>query len=71
MAKYKVVICYSDGTREEDDEIFQTESEAYEYGLNLCSYYHAGAEILNLSNAGDYPLHENDDVDFEIIEISH
>lgn len=66
---FKVVMCYSDGTREEDDEIFDTESAAEEYGGYLCGCYHEGAEILNLSNPGDYPLDDDDDVDFEIIEV--
>jgi hypothetical protein len=67
--KYKVVMCYSDGTREEDDEICETESEADEYGQYLCSCYRQGNEILHLSNPGDYPLDENGEVDFEIIEV--
>ena len=67
--KYKVVMNYSDGTSEEDDEIFDTESAAEEYGIYFCSCYHQGGEILNLSNPGDYPLDEDDDVDFEVIEV--
>ena len=69
MSKYKVVMCYSDGTREEEDEVFEMESEADEYGLYLCSCYHQGKEILNMSNPGDYPLDEEEEVDFEIIEV--
>ena len=65
---FKVVMCYSNGTREEDDELFDTESAAEEYGMYLCSCYHQGATILNLSNPGDYPLDDDDDIDFEIIE---
>jgi len=65
---FKVAMNYSDGTREDDDEIFETESEAEEHGLYLCSCYHSGAETLNLSNPGDYPL-DDDDVDFDVIEV--
>ncbi|SEM22691.1 hypothetical protein SAMN04487770_12943 [Butyrivibrio sp. ob235] len=49
--------------------LFDTEQEAEEHGLYLCSCYNLGAETLNLSNPGDYPLDEEDDVDFEIIEV--
>lgn len=44
---------YSDGTNEEQDEVFDTEE----------------AEILNLSNPGDYPLDDYEAPDFEIVEI--
>ena len=53
--KYKVVMHYPDGTE-----------EAGSYG---CSCYREGGEILNLSNPGDYPLDEDDDCDFEVIEV--
>lgn len=62
-------MCYSDGTSDEDDGVFNTEEEADEYGQYLCSCYHLGGEILNMSNPGDYPLDEDDDVDYEIIEV--
>lgn len=69
MAQYKVVMLYSDGTQEELDEIFDTEEEADEAGMQACSDYREGCEIMNLSNPGDYPLYDDDDVDYEIIEI--
>lgn len=71
MSKYKIVMIYSDGTEEEQDEVFETESEAEDYACYLCGCYHEGAEILNMSNPGDYPLDEDDDVDFEIIEVEN
>ena len=40
-----------------------------EYGGYLCGCYHEGAELLSSSNPGDYPLDDDDDVDFEIIEV--
>ena len=64
---YKVVMQYPDGT-EELDEIFETESEAEEHGLYMCSCYSTGEEILHLSNPGDNPL-SDDKADYEIIEI--
>ena len=68
--KYKVEIHYSDGTIEVEDEIFDSEEQAEEHGLYMCSCYHEGAEILNLSNPGDYPLDPDDEVDFEVIEVA-
>lgn len=66
---FKVKLKFSDGDMEELDGIFDTESEAEEYALESISEYNLGGEILNMSNPGDYPLEEEIDVDFEIIEI--
>ena len=60
---------YPDGTKEEDDELFESESEATEYGLDQINNYETGAEVLHLSNPGDYPLSDDDTVDFEVIEV--
>lgn len=67
--KYKVMMHYPDGESEELDEVFDTESEADEEALYMCSCYHEGREILHMSNPGDYPLDEDADVDYEIVEI--
>jgi len=66
VAKYKVIF---DG--EEEDEIFNSEEEAEEYALYLCSCTNSGAEILHMSNPGDYDYDEDsfEDPDYEIIEI--
>ena len=69
MPKYKILMQYSDGTNEEQDEVFDTEEDAEEYANYLVSCNEEGAEILNLSNPGDYPLDDYEDPDFEIIEI--
>lgn len=63
MPKYKIL--FND---EFEDEIFDTEEEAEEYALYLVSCTKYGAEILNISNPGDY---EADDYlcNYEIIEI--
>lgn len=58
--KYKVI--FDD---EEQDEIFDTEEDAEEYALYLCSCSRFGAETLNMSNPGDY---EYDEDTFEIPE---
>lgn len=64
MIKYKVVF-----NGEEDDEIFDTEEEAVEYGYVLLSDSRVGAEILHLSNPGDYDENAADDDEFEVLEI--
>lgn len=69
MSKYKIVMKYSDGTNEEDDDIFDSEEEAEKYANYLVGCSRDGAETLNLSNPGDYPLDDYEDPDFEIIEI--
>ena len=66
---FKVIMKYPDGTREEDDEVFESESEATEYGLNQLNNYETGGEVLHLSNPGDYPLSDDDTADFEVIEV--
>ena len=69
MAKYQVEMQYSDGTTELDDEIFTSKRDAEEHGLYLCGCYRTGCEILNMSNPGDYPFDEDDDVDFEVVRV--
>ena len=69
MTKYRIDMIYPDGTREEDDEIFDDRESAEEHGAYMCSCYSLGGEILNMSNPGDYPLDDDDDADFEVIEI--
>lgn len=66
MSKYKIVF---DG--EEEDEVFDTEEEAEEYASYLRSCAREGAEILNMSNPGDYDYDEDsfEDPDYEIIEV--
>lgn len=68
MPKYKVIMHYSNGISEEEEDIFDTEYDAEEYALYLISCGKEGAEILNLSNPGDYDLDDYDEPDFEIVE---
>lgn len=63
MAKYKVEF-----NGELEDEVFDTEEEAEEHALYLASCSQLGAEILHMSNPGDYDEDDYDD-DYEIIEI--
>ena len=65
---FKVVMQYLDGTSEDEDELFETEAEAEEYGLEQCNNYVVGGEVLHLSNPGDYPLND-EEVDFEVVEV--
>ena len=69
MPKYKIIMQYPDGTNEEHDEVFDTEEGAQDYANYLVSCSQEGAEILCLSNQGDYPLDDYEDTNFEIIEI--
>ena len=63
MEKYKVL--FND---ELQDEVFDTEEDAEEYALYLCSCAREGAEILHMSNPGDYD--EDDyETDYEIVEV--
>lgn len=66
MPKYKII--FED---EEQDEVFSSERAAEEYALYLCSCSKEGAEILNMSNPGDYDYDEDEweDPDYEIIEV--
>lgn len=65
MNKYKIIF-----ENEEQDEIFDSEEEAEDYALYLISCTKQGAEILNMSNPGDYEFDEEnwEDPTYEIIE---
>ena len=63
MEKYKVL--FND---ELQDEVFDTEEDAEEYALYLCSCAREGAEILHMSNPGDYDA-DDYDTDYGIIEV--
>ena len=67
---YKLKI-YEEGFEEYENEVFETEAEAQECMNTIMSDYRTGAEVLNLSNPGDYPYDEDDDFDIEydIVEI--
>ncbi|MBE6114513.1 MAG: hypothetical protein E7191_05485 [Erysipelotrichaceae bacterium] len=65
MPKYRIIF---DG--EEQDEVFDSEVAAEEYALYLRSCTRLGAEILHMSNPGDYDYDEDsfEDSEYEIIE---
>lgn len=66
MAKYKIIF---DG--EEQDEVFGSWDAAEEYALYLCSCSSEGAEILHMSNPGDYDYDEDtfEAPEYEIVEL--
>lgn len=64
MPKYKIVF----SGEEPEDEIFDTEEDAEDYALYLASCSKLGAEILHMSNPGDYDEDDYND-EYEIIEI--
>ncbi len=65
MAKYKIIF---DG--EEEDEVFDTEEAAEEYAVYLQGCSRTGAEILHMSNPGDYDYDEDnfEYPEYEIVE---
>lgn len=65
MPKYKIIF---DG--ELEDEIYDSYEAAEEQALYSVSCSRQGAEILNMSNPGDYPLDDYDEPDYEIIEVN-
>jgi len=65
---FKLIFRNADGTEEEDDELFETEDEAQEAGLYGLSCMGLGREILHMSNPGDYPLSDDDEMDFYVAE---
>jgi hypothetical protein len=66
---FKVVVHYPNGSREEEDEVFATKTEANDYGLQLLDNYRVGGETLHMSNMGDYPL-SDEAPEFEVIEVN-
>lgn len=69
MSVYKVIMIYPDGDRDEQDEVFSTYEDANEYGCYLVGCSELGAETLEMSNMGDYPMDEYEEPEFEIIEV--
>jgi len=58
----------------EEDEFFETYEEAENMGLYYVGCCAEGAETLNMSNPGDYPLDDDyedmiNQIDIEVIEV--
>ncbi|MFD1484794.1 hypothetical protein ACFQ5J_06080 [Lacticaseibacillus baoqingensis] len=62
MAKYKVILHFSDGDVEDDNygEFYSSKAEAESAGQEGLHDTQTGAEILNLSNPGDNPYDPQD-----------
>ena len=69
MTKYKVLLIYSNGEEDLDDDVFDTREEAEEHGGYLLGCCHVGNETLNLSDPDEWPMDEFADVDYEIVEV--
>ncbi len=69
MSSYKVILRYPDGETYEEDEVFDSEKEAFEHGEYLCGCAFQGAEDLYNHNPGDYPLDDEEDIEIEVIEV--
>lgn len=80
MAKYKYVLKFSDGEEldsleEYGDDNFQgtfsSYSDAAEEALYACGCARQGAEILHMSNPGDYDYDDEtwESPEYEIVEI--
>lgn len=65
---FKIVLHYLDGESEEQEEVFDTEEDAWDYAGYLVGCSELGNEILHLSNPGDNPL-SDDEIEPEVIEI--
>ena len=65
MPKFRVLI-----DDELEDDVFDTEEETESHALYLLSCAREGAEILHMSNPGDYEYDEDsyEDPEYEIIE---
>lgn len=78
MPKYKYVLTYKDGSQLDSLEeygddgfegTFSSESAAIEAVLYSISCSHLGAEILNRTGDQDEYYDEDEEIDYEIIEI--
>jgi len=68
MSKFRVVINFSNGDTEELDDLFDSYEDAEQEALEYISNWHAGGEVLELSNPGDYPYEPDNEPDYDIFE---
>lgn len=80
MSKYKYILTFENGDKldslEEygDDNFegtFSSYSDAEEAALYAISCTRQGSEILHMSNPGDYDDESDQEIDYEIVEISN
>ncbi|MBR6107941.1 MAG: hypothetical protein IKQ39_08015 [Oscillospiraceae bacterium] len=53
---------------DEDSQYFDTESDAFEAGMEALSAMHLGEELSHMSNPGDYPMADVDDGEVIVVE---
>ena len=72
MIKYKTIMHYPDGEDEEQDDVFDTQTEAIDYASYLVCCSRVETETLHWSNPWDYPYDEDEfeEPEYSIIEIS-
>jgi len=64
MTKYRVIF-----EGEPEDDLYDSYEEAEDAALYLCSCAREGAEILNMSNPGDYDYDEDEEYEYDIEEV--
>ncbi len=70
MTKYQVIYIDSAGDEiSREENLCLTREEAESVGCVGLSDYTTGCEVLYMSNPGDYPLEDNEEIDFDILEI--
>ena len=72
MAKYKYILHFSDGRdldSEDYGDIYDSYEAAQDAALEAIGGYRMGGETLHLSNPGDYDECEDEDIDYDILEI--
>jgi len=68
MSKFRVVINFLNGDTEELDDLFDSYEDAEQEALEYISNWHAGGEVLELSNPGDYPYEPDNEPNYDIFE---
>ncbi len=70
MTKFQVIYINPDGEEIfREEELCLTRKEAEAVGCEGLNNYATGCEILYMSNPGDYPLEDNEEIDFDIVEV--
>lgn len=69
MKKYQAKLLFEDGEEIVSDYVFDSYQEAFDDACEMLSDYSCGGEVLEMSNPGDYPYDEEEDVEYEIMEI--
>ncbi|MDQ1138435.1 hypothetical protein QE410_003234 [Microbacterium sp. SORGH_AS 1204] len=60
---------WADDGFDDEDAIFETEAQAEAYAADQLNNFRTGAEVLHLSNPGDYPQDGEEDPEYAIVEV--